>query len=65
MALTCGSPVSRPGLAGGSAAAGGAGLLLLLRLVVGMPLERLAAKDLKRLVADELSLAVVVCRDHH
>jgi len=59
MALTCGSPVSRPRLAGG------AGLLLLLRLVVGMPLERLAAKDLKRLVAYELSLAVVVCRDHH
>jgi hypothetical protein len=60
MALTCGSPVSGPRLAGGAGL-----LLLLLRLVVGMPLEGLAAEDLKRLVADELSLAVVVCRDDH
>src|SRR5665647_3868080 len=58
MALTCGSPVS------GTAPAGGAGLLLL-RLVVGMPPERLAAEDLKRLVTDQFSLAVVVCRDDY
>ena len=48
----------------GLAAAGGAGLLLLLRLVVRVALERVAAQDLERLVADELALAVVVGGDH-
>src|SRR5450756_1699173 len=60
MALTRGSPLSAGGSAGG--AAGGAGLLLL-GLVVRVALERVAAEDLERLVADELALAVVVGGD--
>ena len=48
----------------GLPAAGGAGLLLLLGLVVRVAPQRIAAQDLEGLVADEFALTVVVGGDH-
>jgi hypothetical protein len=62
IAAVCGRLGRRGGR--GVAAAGGAGLLLLLGLVVRMALERIAAEDLEGLMADELAFAVVVGGDH-